>query len=107
LASLGVFAQYVRLLGSGARDIGEAATLAWAEVHGATAVLDDAAARRAGKERGVDVHGTLWLVANGLRSSLLTEDQAISLVDALRLAEAWLPCDGRGFLDWCRRERLL
>lgn len=63
LPELQAFAEYASRLGSGARDIGEASTLAWAEVHGATAILDERAGTRQARERGVDVHGTLWLIA--------------------------------------------
>ena len=49
LPELGVVAEYARVLGSSRTgDVGEAATLAWAEVHGAVAIVDDQAARNAG-----------------------------------------------------------
>lgn len=45
LAELTVFAEYVRTLGSGPRNIGEAETLAWAETHDAVAVITNAPPR--------------------------------------------------------------
>ena len=48
LEGLGSFAAYARLLGSGARNVGEAETLAWAETNEAIAVVDEAAGRTAG-----------------------------------------------------------
>jgi hypothetical protein len=59
LQELAVFAEYARVLGSGARDIGDAATLASAEVNLATAIVDKRAGTRLGRQRGVDLHGTL------------------------------------------------
>jgi predicted nucleic acid-binding protein len=47
LAELTVFAEYVRILGPGPRNIGEAETLAWAETHDAVAVIDERAGARA------------------------------------------------------------
>ena len=45
---LAVFAEYARILGSSVQgDVGEAATLAWAETHSAIAIIDDQAARNA------------------------------------------------------------
>ena len=56
-ALLGVYSR----LGGGGRNIGEAATLAYAELHGMTAFVDDRVGRRHGRERGVVVTGTLEL----------------------------------------------
>src|SRR4051812_41267210 len=39
---------------------GEATVCAWAQVHGATAVLDDLAARRVSQKGGLHFHGSLW-----------------------------------------------
>ncbi len=84
-----------------------AATLAWAEVNGAAAVLDEAAGRRAAQTRGVEVHGTLWLVAEGIRAGEVLEEAAAALVDALKAAGAWLPCDGATFMTWAKEQGLL
>ena len=107
LLELQAFVAYARRLGSGDRDIGEASTLGWAEVHGAIPILDERAGTRHAKERGLDVHGTIWLIVRGFRVGLLTENRAKGLVDALRMAEAWLPCDGDTLFDFARREGLL
>jgi predicted nucleic acid-binding protein len=107
VAGLTVFHSYARILGAGRRNLGEAATLTWAELHHATAVVDDRAAWRAGTSRGVSVHGTLWLVAEGFRAALLGEDDVVDLVDDLARSEAWLPCDGRRFFAWARENGLL
>lgn len=66
LADLEVFAEYARVLGVSVQgDVGEAATLAWAETHGAIAIIDDQAARNVAHQRRVAFHGSLWLVTQG------------------------------------------
>lgn len=107
LAAMRVLFEYARVLGSGTRDVGEAATLTFAEMHGAIAIVDEAAGRAAGWARGVTVHGTLWLVAEGFKATLLSEGDTVALVNQLRAAEAWFPCDGERFLAWARAQGLL
>lgn len=109
LTELGVFAEYARVLGSSREgDVGEAATLAWAETHGATVIIDDQAAANAGRQRKVEAHGTLWLVVRGLRAGNLTEPEAVRLVGALLDAGAWFPFGGaEEFIPWARGESLL
>ena len=68
LHELAVFAEYAQVLRSSREgDVGEAATLAWAETREAIAIVDDQAAANAGRQRKVETHGTLWLVIRGLR----------------------------------------
>lgn len=107
LAAMRLLFEYARVLGSGSRDIGEATTLAFAELYGAIAVIDEAAAKKVGTERGVAVHGTLWLVAEGFKATLLDETETGALVNQLRAAEAWFPCDGAEFFTWAREKGLL
>lgn len=107
LATLALFAEYARRLGSGPRNVGEASVLAWAEFHSAIAIVDEQVGRDHGRQRSVAVHGVLWLVANGFRAELLDEPAACGLVDALRDTEARFPCDGAGFFEWARTHALL
>jgi predicted nucleic acid-binding protein len=107
LAELQALARYFQVLGSGQRDIGEASVLAWAEVNDGVAVVDERAATRAGQQRGVIIHGTLWLIANGVKTGVLPLMDAERLVDQLRAAEAWLPCTGAEFLSWAKDRGLL
>jgi predicted nucleic acid-binding protein len=107
LAELAAFAEYARVLGSGKRNVGEASTLAWAEVNRAVAIVDERAGTRRGRERGLEVHGTLWLVAEGNRTGQLSDERAELLVTALSDTEAWFPCSGAEFLNWARSEGLL
>ena len=109
LHELAVFAEYAQVLGSSREgDVGEAATLAWAEMYGAIAIVDDQAAANAGRGRKVETHGTLWLVIRGLRSGDLSEPDAVQLVGALLDAGAWFPLGGaEEFIPWARGEGLL
>lgn len=102
LAAMRLLFDYARVLGSGSRDIGEATTLAFAELNSAIAVIDEVAAKKVGTERGVAVHGTLWLVAEAFKATLLDESQTVALVNQLQAAEAWFPCDGAEFFTWAR-----
>ena len=109
LDELGAFAEYTRVVGSSReRDRGEAATLAWAELHAATAIVDDRAGVNTGRARGVPVHGTLWLVVQGLRGGRVSEEEATALVGTFLEVGQWLPF-GRPeeFLPWARGEFLL
>ena len=107
IAFLQLFSEYHTRLGGGDRNVGESATLAYAELHGLTACIDDRAARRHGQERGVPLTGTLELVCRGIRANVIEEAEAVRVVDLLRDHEAFLPCDGSTFLDWARAEGLL
>lgn len=108
LAELAAFSHYVGILGCGARDVGEAATLAWAEAHHAVAVLDDQAGVNAGKQRGVRIKRTLALISTGIQRGVLAQDDAAAVVDDLiRRGGGRYPCDGRGFVPWCREKGLL
>lgn len=102
------FARYKAELGGGSeRNNGEAAVLAWTSVHGGTALIDERAGTRAAKRDRIDVHGTLWLIANALRESKLSEPGAIRMIDQLAATDMALPSDGAGFLAWAYVEGLL
>lgn len=104
---LKLFSAYHSRLGGGGRNIGEASTLAYAELHGMVAFVDDRAGRRHGGERGVVVTGTLELLCQGIRSNAMEESEAARVIDLLRDHEAFLPCDGAGFIGWARAAGLL
>lgn len=87
--------------------MGEAATLAWAEVHNAVAILDDQTAVYLGRQHGVKVKRTLSLIATGFDRDRLSEDEAIALVDELIGGGARFPCDGRKYIAWRRANGLL
>lgn len=107
LQELQAFAVYARILGVGARDIGEASVLAWAEVHQATAIIDDRVGKQAGVARNVDVHGSLWLIFESFNRDLLDRAGVEDLVGALVDSEAWFPCTASDAFEWGKRQGLL
>src|ERR1700722_5471443 len=95
---LKLFSLYHSRLGGGGHNIGEATTLAFAELHGLTAFVADRGGRPHGRDRGITVSGTLELICQGIRDRTLDEPEAREIVDHLCDHEAFLPCDGAGFL---------
>ena len=109
-AELVVFNEYIRILGSVERNIGEASLLAWAEVTSSAAIVmdDDDAVTAARRRKKVTVLRTLTLLCNGLHGRLLTVDAARVLVDELvTTGGARFPCDGSTFVQWAERNGLL
>jgi predicted nucleic acid-binding protein len=107
LDELALFGKYAQRFGSGRHDVGEATVLAYAEAHGAVAFTDDQVAVQVGREQGVRVVRTLALVARGVRTSLLTEPEAVRLVDDLIRAGGRYPLGGGEFMAWARSNGLL
>lgn len=110
LAELRVLSQYLAGLGvdDHGRNVGEAATLSWAEVHGAVALVDDDLAVTFAKKRGCTVVRTLRLITQAVIGQVLAEADAGLLVDALvRDGGARFPCDGAGFIAWAENQGLL
>lgn len=102
------FARYKAELGGGLeKNNGEAAVLAWTSVHGGVAIIDERAGSRIAQRDGIAVHGTLWLVANGLRTERLARPDAERIVDELIVTDMALPVDGAGFVAWAYEEGLL
>jgi predicted nucleic acid-binding protein len=102
------FASYKAELGGGTeRNNGEAATLAWTSVHGGIAIIDERAGTRAARRDRIEVHGTLWLITNAIRSGKLSRPEAIRMIDQLAATNMTLPTDGKGFLAWAFQEGLL
>jgi predicted nucleic acid-binding protein len=102
LDELKAFLRYAEALGSGERDVGEAITLAWAEVHSAIAIVDERAGRSRGNARGVQLHGSLWLILRAYSAGRLLQSEAQDLVDQLAAVDMRLPCDGAGLFAWAR-----
>lgn len=101
-------AEYLRRLGSTERNAGEASVLAWAELHGAIAYVDDQAACNVARARGVTVYRTLNLIVRGHRAGYFTEQRAQELVVALVDTGARFPPQAQDDLfTWARLERLL
>lgn len=101
------FALWVSRVGSGVRDRGEASVFAVAELSSATAITDDQEAVRVARKYGLDVHGTIWLLAGACQDGKLSEAAAGNLVDALRATGLRLPCTGAEFPGYARQHGLL
>lgn len=86
---------------------GEATVLAWAEVHNATAVVDDADARRIGRRAGLDVWGSLRVVSESVSDGHTTPYVATTLVDAMIDTGARYPCPRGQFINWAKHNSLL
>jgi predicted nucleic acid-binding protein len=71
-----LFATWAGRTGSGQRDLGEASVFAAAELLEATAITDDREAVRVARTYGLDVHGTIWLLAGACRDGKLSEPAA-------------------------------
>ncbi|MDP8927151.1 MAG: hypothetical protein M3O70_00850 [Actinomycetota bacterium] len=107
LPVLQAYGEYSRLLGSSTRDVGEASVLAWCEVNGGVAYVDDQAAHNVGNQRGVEVRRTLNLIIEGCRRALYDEARAQALVQVLADRDARLPLDAVDDLfSWARIEGL-
>ena len=105
---LAAFARYKTQLGGGpTKNTGEAAVLAWARVHGGVAIIDERAASRIAQQDDILVHGSLWLVVQGVRQGELNRSAAETLVDELRATGMRLPTDGRGLFAWAYEQELL
>jgi predicted nucleic acid-binding protein len=65
-------------------DAGERAAIAVAEERGVVLLTDDLAAREAASDAGVEVHGSIGVIALGHARRLLDKDEAASLMRALQ-----------------------
>jgi predicted nucleic acid-binding protein len=108
LAALGRYT--ARLVGADGRNLGECGVLALAEVHGWTAIIDDAEACRAAKDvpgRPVDVRRTLGLLCEAVREGHLTEEMISELADDLAASNYRVPFAPGGFIEWAKQKRQL
>lgn len=109
MMELAAFTAYKAELGGGPeRNIGEAAVLAWTSVNGGIAIIDEDVARNIGREDGLQVHGSLWLMIrsfkNGIHDRATVEGTVSDLIHTgMRLPFA----DGTEFFPWARRMSLL
>lgn len=80
--------------------MGEAAVLAYAKTHGAVAVMDDGAGRRAARDADVELRPTLSLLCQAVREGLLTVRLVADLADHLLETQYRLPFAQGGFEAW-------
>lgn len=103
-----VFSAYMDKLGHRQRNAGEASVLAWAEVHDATAYVDDQVACNVGRQQNVAIRRTLDLIVSAYKCDAFTEHQAQGLVTNLVQEDARLPQEARDDLfGWARAKGLL
>lgn len=107
LAEIGRFVVWAQRVGAGERHLGEASVLAVAQTLGGTAIIDERHAVEVGRAHGIDVHGTLWLLATACLTGKLTEAAACNTVDSLAATGMRLPCTGSSFPGFSRRHGLL
>ena len=102
------FAGYKTELGGGLhKNNGEAAVLAWAKNHGATAIIDERPATRIARRDEIAVRGSLSLVIEGFRAGILRRHQAEEMVDELVETGRRLPVNGKGLFAYAYEEGLL
>ena len=107
LDEMTLFATWARRVGSGDRDLGEASVFAVAESRAAIAITDDRNAVRVARTYGINVHGTIWILAGACQTGKLAEQAAGNLIDVLRSTGHRLPCTGAEFPEYARRHGLL
>lgn len=99
-------ADWTDVMSASVHNRGEATVCAWASVHAATAVIDDADARRVARKSGLQVVGTLRILAEAIRSGQETIASANSLADTIAAHGARYPFGAGGFYAWVQREGL-
>lgn len=109
LAELAAFATYKAELGGGPeRNNGEAAVLAWISVHGGIAIIDEDVARNLGKEDGLQVHGSLWLLIRSFKDGIHDRATIEGVVNDLLRSGMRLPVtQGTNLFPWASRAGLL
>jgi predicted nucleic acid-binding protein len=100
------FAEWVRRIGAEDRDFEEASVFAIAEEWGGVAITDDRRAVAVVRATGLEVHGTIWLLARACRDGKISEPGAGGLIDALHGTGHRLPCTGTEFSTFARRFKL-
>lgn len=107
LAELTALVRWMQRVSGQKSNHGEATVLAWADVHGAVAVIDDLEARKAARAGGLTVWGVLRVIAEAVGEGRGTEYVASTLTDALLASGACYPFGHGGFLEWARKNGLL
>jgi predicted nucleic acid-binding protein len=106
-AELDAFATFSSFLVANGRNRGEAGVLAYAKVHGATAIIDDRPARNAAQRHGISCRGTLSLVCDAVNQDLITIAMASALADDLLESEYRLPFTRGDFVPWAKDNGLI
>lgn len=107
LHEIQLFVKWSRLIGTSERDHGEASVFAVSELLGGIALTDDRRAIKVARANGLEVHGTIWLLAQLCRDGKITETGAGNLIDMLRDSGMRLPWPGSQFGAFARKHGLL
>jgi predicted nucleic acid-binding protein len=109
MTELAAFASYKAELGGGIeRNNGEAAVLAWISINGGTAIIDETVARNIGREDGLAVHGSLWLLSRSYNEGTLDRATVEGVVSDLIASGMRLPCKkGTDFIAWAQTVGLM
>lgn len=98
---------WVERVGSdGAHHLGEATVLNMAESRESIAIIDDNDAVGVGRRWGVEVHGTLWLIAQQVARGDCAEITASRLVDVLIQHDFRCPIRHGEYIAWAKRNGL-
>ncbi|MEU6486354.1 hypothetical protein [Streptomyces sp. NPDC046887] len=107
LRELEALVTWMALVAGAKSNHGEATVLTWSQIHGARAVVDDRDAQRIGQQNGLDVCGSLRVVAESVSDGHITEYAGSALVDSMIDSGARYPCQRGQFLPWCKQHGLL
>ncbi|WP_063727776.1 hypothetical protein [Streptomyces sp. RTd22] len=107
LDELGALVEWMDRVSGQRSNQGEATVLAWAQVHKAVAVIDDGDARRIGRDAGLEIWGSLRVIAESVRDGRTTAYAATAFVDALMATGARYPCRQGEFVQWAKQVSLL
>ena len=103
---IGAYTKFASFLVSGDHNRGEASVLAYAQVHGALAIVDDGAGRKHAKRAGIDFQGTLALLCEAIRCGQLSVDVVSHIADHMLETEYRLPFKPGGFAVWAKQNGL-
>lgn len=107
LQELRAFTRWLAITGATHRHRGEAAVLAWSEVHHAMPIIDDADARRVATRHGLTAHGSLWALAEGIVAGRADARTVTTFCDVMLEHGIRWPFARGGFDAWARAQGLL
>jgi len=82
--------------------------LAWISVHGGIAIIDEDVARNLGKDDGLQVHGSLWLLIRSFTDGIHDRATIEGVVNDLLRSGMRLPVtEGANLFPWATRTGLL
>ncbi|GAA1871033.1 hypothetical protein [Myceligenerans crystallogenes] len=106
-AEIGAYQHFAGFLVSGNHNQGEASVLAYAQVHGALAIVDDGAARKHAKNSQLNFQGTLALLCEAVRRGTASIEMISTIADHMLETEYRLPFGPGEFADWAKTHDLV